>query len=367
MRTFIVALLMLVLCFSSAQAFGIKPVATENGTVIREFELPWYLRVVHTESSELATDKFGTSAHERITHMIYGCTESEPGQCGEPNEDQITAPAAVIAGSEWNDNPPFRLKKTRNPLCKGTADTTIKLPYFPGCWYLLFRDGGKRASNGEVFDANSDNVILYRSHYGDLQFLHSMGTQDGEKASFTRDRIMMWLEYTYRFSIGEFDRSTELRKIPVPGMADVFKNKGWGTQELFTLGDVTFRGDQDLRDFAFGSFLHLIQDSFSRSHTARAEETGAKCQNLNLLKPGQVTQFLTYASQDSGKHKKEDSHEALTIHLRSHSPNVVDVGKAIKSMRDRQASWDELKGYLLCVFDLQNPDSESGPGEGFEK
>jgi hypothetical protein len=104
-----------------------------------------------------------------------------------------------------------------------------------------------------------------------------MASCEGEEAQVTKAKIMMWAEFTYKIAIGELDRGVELRKIGISGMETLFKNRGWTAQQLFTRGDPTYRGEQNFRNFAFGSLLHLVEDSFSLSHTERDEPSGAKC------------------------------------------------------------------------------------------
>jgi len=280
----------------SSEAFSLRPEATERGGTVRRFQLPWYLRLAHPVISGVLTDLFTNPVHERVTHMIYGCEGGE-NDCSKPEKPNVFAPAAVIAGAQWNDNPPFELTSTGEAL-KFCTGKTIRMPYFPACWFQLFRDAEKRAQRGEALDADSNVVLLYRVYFGDMQFLHSMASRDGEEAQVTKAKIMMWAEFAYKLAIGELDRGVELRKIGIPGMETLFKNRGWTAQQLFTRGDPTYRGDQDFRNFAFGSLLHLVEDSFSRSLTERDEPSGAKCNAVpGAYQPGKILSFHAYASQ----------------------------------------------------------------------
>jgi len=318
--------------------------------------------------SNSPVDLFTIPVHERATNIIYGCNGSED-KCTGNGDSNPYASSAVLAGNQWNDNPPFQLTSTKTRFCKKYIGTTIKAPYFGECWYILFRDGEKRAEKGEYFDANSETVLLYRVHFGDMQFLHSMASRDGEEAQSTKDSIMMWAEFAYRLAIGDIDRGIELRKIGVPGMETLFKNRGWTAQQLFTRGDPTYRGEKDFHYFALGSLLHLIEDSFSLSHTERDEPSGAKCESAPLLyilyKPGKILSFHSYANQDKRKHADADKQAALSIHLAKDQPNVVDVGKTIKMYYELKKPWEEVRQYIECVFELEDPMAKAGPGEDF--
>lgn len=358
-------LVLLALSAVSADAFAIRPTGTERGDRIMYFKIPALFRIWYPEASSIATELFTTPVHERATHIIYGCDDAKE-ECAGNEGSVLYAPAAVLAGNQWNDNPPFQLTSTRTYFCKKYIGTTIRAPYFLECWYLLFRDAEKRAEKGEYFDADSETVLLYRVHFGDMQFLHSMASRDGEEARITKEKIMMWAEFTYKLATGKIDKGIELRKIGIPGMETLFKNRGWTAQQLFTRGDPTYRGEQDFRDFVFGSLLHLIQDSFSISHVERDEPSGAKCPALpDQDKAGKILSFHAYANQNKRKHADADKQDALSIHLAEKQPNCVEVGKVLKAYFEQQRPWEEVKEYLECLFELSDPEAKAGPGDLF--
>lgn len=359
----IVFTILMIAATAPALAFNLKPEATDLDGKLRSLATSWWIKVTD-EATAYVIDHFTNPVHEEITHRIFGC-EGNRDACSSPKKPHNFASDAVIAGVRWNDNPPFELEAGGKGLaeCRGK---TIRLPNFSECWVKLFKDAKKRAKQGEVFDANSGAVLLYRVHFGDMQFLHAMATRDGEEGGETKRKILMWAELAYKLAIGEIDRSTELRKCGIPGMESIFGKRGWTAQQLFTRGDPTFRGKQDFRDFAFGTLLHLIEDSFAAGHVDRDESSGAGCEKAtDTLRPGKIRSFHAFNRQDSKKHGKEDSHEALARHLLTTNPNVVDVGKVIKSYYEAKRPWTELKDYLECIFDIDDPTIKAGPGEKF--
>jgi len=60
--------------------------------------------------------------------------------------------------------------------------------------------------------------VIYRSHFGDMQFLHSMAFSEKEHAGETKRKIMAWARLMYRVALGEITRSTSIRKT---GIADI--------------------------------------------------------------------------------------------------------------------------------------------------
>lgn len=347
---------------SSTFAFKMKPEATDLDGKIRTLQPSLFTKYVDSIAA-LVIDKFTNPVHEQLTYLIYGCS-GDRYVCSSPENPNNFAPQAVIAGARWNDNPPFELESSKS--LKECMSKTIKLPNFSKCWITLFKDAEKRAKKGEFFDANSGTVLLYRVHFGDMQFLHSMAARNEEEALETKKNIMMWAELAYKTALGEIDRGVELRRSGIPGMDVIFSNRGWSAQQLFTRGDPTFRGEKDFRDFAFGTLLHIVHDSFCLSHVDREEPSGANCEKAkDYPKPGKVRSFHAYSQQDHKKHGDEDSHDALELHLLTKQPNVVEVGKIVRSYYEAKRPWEELKDYLECVFDVEDLTVKAGPGEQF--
>ncbi len=64
-----------------------------------------------------------------------------------------------------------------------------------------------------------------------------------------------------------------------------------------TLGNGAPR--RGLADVAFGSLLHVVQDSFAFGHAERAKPvTGAVCPGTSLPQPGATRAFRSYSNQD---------------------------------------------------------------------
>lgn len=114
-------------------------------------------------------------------------------------------------------------------------------------------------------------------------------------------------------------------------------------------------GDPSLRpnvsDVAFGSLLHMVEDSFAAGHVERMEPAnGAQCPGNSHRAPGPITEFHSYTHQSTSKHVDADTREAF-INNRL-TPDVVDVGRTLVAMRKAQAKWSEVETYLMCVYDL---------------
>ncbi len=351
-----IALVALTIGSGAASAYQLSP----SGTRVERHEVKakaiWYDRY----KSGVATwgvYNFTHPVHEEITQLIFGC-DASPDACADP-EMEFTPPT-VIAGVRWNDDPPFRLATTGIRECR--TEQTIRVVTQPICWYHLFRHAEKRATT-TYFDGKSKRWnTMYRSHFGDLQFLHAMASRDGELAGTTRDRVLMWAEFAWSVAIGAEKGNTLLKDIKVKGFAEFFPYSGQDVLDLYTLGNTALR--RGLPDVAFGSLLHLVQDSFAFAHAERMNAVpGATCPNTDRPQPGLIRAFRSYSNQD---HKKHGTHDARTAFQESikGTPNAVDVGRILLSMYDERKPWSEVEPYLKCVFAVQNENAEASPGDG---
>ena len=353
MKRILVVFISLLTLSTSVPALQIQPESEIGGIIQTLTPRQWWWRWIDGVAYS-SMDNFAYPEHERIAQQVYGCPTT--ADCDKTTTGYPFAPAAVVAGSRWNDNPPFELTKTSMRECTGR---TIALPNFAKCWYTLFRDGEKQVKSGASLDLKSGAVVMLRSHFGDLQFLHSMASNDKERAGETRDKILMWFEFTWRTARGEFTNGTRVSETQVPGLADYFK-PGETVQTLFTRGNPTHR--KDIGNVAFGSLLHTLHDSFTRSHTDRDEADGSTCGEQLPQRPGRVRQFLSYPLQDSSKHKIEDMRDAADLHLQTVSPNMVEASRYLEERLEQKATWDEIKPVMSCLFDLEDENAETGPG-----
>jgi len=303
---------------------------------------------------------FGEPVHEEITDRIFGC---DGDICrGLP----ITrAPVGVIAGVRWNDDPPFMISsgEGRGTSCKVVQ--TIRFITQPRCWYELFRDAEKRAAGGEQFTADTRSALLYRTHFGDLQYLHAMAAADGEAATRTRQRILDWVEFNWGILLGEFRLDTSLASVDIATIHESFSRTVWTVQDLYTLGSPGLR--PHIRDMAFGSILHQLQDSFAQGHTERAgpsESRMCSAGGFEFMAPGEIREFHSYVRQDHALHKQADSRGAFQEHLMD-EPDVVEIGRILKKAYERRLSWQETKPLFECIYALSDQPKHASPGDQF--
>jgi len=192
---------------------------------------------------------------------------------------------------------------------------------------------------------------LVRSHFGDLQFFHAMASADGEAAQNTYSKILVWSEFAWRVSLGEYGAETAMVNVELPGFDDLFRfNKEWRIQDLYALGNPHIRSPEAMRKVAFGNLLHLVEDSFARGHVERRDPiAGQTCAATALPQPGKILEFHSYSKQNPSKHGNGDSREAFSAHWSADHPGVIDVGKALNTFFQNNSPWIEVKPYLESV------------------
>jgi hypothetical protein len=230
--------------------------------------------------------------HEELTRLSLQCAASTEklDWCGlDPVAGDIKrrfVEESAIHGTRWNDDPNnfFRV------------DNEVQ-------WFYWLKAAGIKK------EITTENPLEYRSHYGDLQFLHGMARSTTSPLD-TRDSVMNWSRFAYDVAAGQISPSATMSELASQYRFARFftqTSKGrWTVRKLFTnVGDVLCRPncppdisatDEEVAALALGALLHTIQDSLSASHVDRVTEDGAS----------RVAAWLDYRMQDPGCHGDAD-------------------------------------------------------------
>ncbi|WP_109485384.1 hypothetical protein [Occallatibacter savannae] len=318
----------------------------------------WWQRAF-LKLSQTGVLHFSEPVHEEITGRIFDCEDG----CNDADASAEYAGLFIIAGVRWNDDPPFQMlpSEAQHTSCKTLQ--TIRFTTQPYCWYQIFTAAKKMAASGQVPNAANHAPLLARSHFGDLQFFHSMASQDGETAAETQRRVMIWMEFTWRVASGEYKLDTKLADVKIDGFAQFFGTSGWTVQDLFTAGNPALR--RRITDVAFGSLLHTVEDSFAEGHVQREEASPGACSATpQLSAPPRVIEFHSYSHQDEKKHKEKDSRAAF-LELFAKPANAVTVGKPLDDYYEKGASWETVRPYIDCIFTVVDPTTKASAGKEF--
>lgn len=334
-----------------------KKLANRTQNFVDRFMSSMALRGIHV---------FGNNVHEEVTNRILGC-QGDGDICSSSEFDPDYA--YFLTGVRWNDDPPFRFTSSNGNFSGCVASQTVRLITQPLCWANTFKDGEKRAATGKKLNG-SNATLLVRSHFGDLQFLHSMASADGESPLDTKKKILAWAEFTWGVAVGTYELDVPVSGIKIEGFDKFFaNNREWRVQDLFALGNPHIRSIEAMSKVAFGSLLHTVQDSFAEGHVERREPAiNRNCTgNSQWQQPGQIMEFHSYSKQNSTSHADSDKRDAFSAHWSGNRPNVIDVGKELLKLYNRRAIWLEVFPYLDCVYTLDSLARNASAGERYVK
>ncbi|CAG8866459.1 hypothetical protein [Pseudomonas fluorescens] len=311
-----------------------------------------YWQSEYSSISELVSEP----VHEEITNRARACAAlslqaaSAPLNCitagptptGTPRGNKYDS---LIRGVWWNDDP--------NQL----------LFTQPVTWTVWMKDANRIAKQGKNLRGQKQTIsqryyMQYRSHYGDLQFLHSMASADGDAAEVTRQNILDWAEFSYSVATRQIETQTLLNLVETSHFQNHFKNQsGWTVSYLFG-PKYRLRDDNHFQEMALGSLLHLVQDSYSDAHTQRSLEASAKCP------AGRVVQFHAYGHQISSQHSTADTRSAWKGRTFSKEQDPVNVSATLIHFAHQGVGWPVVESYLRdTVFCLDTDAQEAGPGK----
>lgn len=323
---------------------------------VKYSRLMWLERQIAQYGAPLV---FSDPIHEELTTRMFGC-DGDAALCG--GTQSITADPAVLVGVRWNDDPPFRLSA---PELRGTSckPQTIRFQTQPRCWLELFMSAEKKAAAGRVYGPGDG--LLYRTHFGDLQFLHGMAAGEKIPANVTRQQMLDWAQFTWRVAVREWPKTMKMRDVPLDSFKAPFGYTEWDIRDLFIQGSPLL--ERRIDQVAFGSLLHMLQDSFAEGHVDRdlPDPTG-RCQLGSdfLRAPGPIREFHAYGRQDHDAHAAADNREAKDRHL-LRTPDVVDIGRPLVEAFDARRPWSDVEPYLACVFALSPNAQSSSAGRDF--
>ncbi len=304
--------------------------------------------------------------HEAITLNAIDCAEQAGLESQCVTTDAVRSNQVLLYGVRWPDDPPFSLNRITPPrITACDPKVTLRSTAQPKCWQGLFSDADKMAKQRMLSKPGEPafgpgEYLLYRSHFGDLQFFHAMAAYDNETAAETQRRMKMWAQYLWGVGVKTIPTDRFIRTLEIEELPSYFPGDMTATN-LFATGIVEVR--KNLDQVAIGVLLHMLQDSFSQAHTGRNAETGAACQAIpRFTQPGSIQQFYSYAGQVGSLHNHEDTFKSLGLQTLQMSPSVVDASRAFLTLWKENAPWSEAERYFDCVFALEDPSAPAGPG-----
>ena len=286
---------------------------------------------------------YGDPVHETLTAETLAAAAMVP-----PGTD-YTDPRVweYTRGAMWNDDPSSQLFESGGSTREYSTGVE---------WTTDFQDFETAASTGQTFGVG--DPLLARSHFGDLQSLHSMAGADGEDPQVTKQKIMMWAEFTTKVAEGRIGGDTNVGKVMLDNpmfsqlIGDDPNLGGESVSQLFGIqGD---KGNVQAR--ATGSLLHMIQDSYAAGHVERDDLGGGS--------RGNIENFHSYVNQDHDAHAAADAlplgydSPAEAVHAMPGGEDAIANGAVVLTMIEAGADPDEVLDFL------SNNTYKTAPGIG---
>lgn len=231
-------------------------------------------------------------------------------------------------------------------------------------WVLDFSNAGSIAKTKKQWITKKSRKEIgpgyrmeYRSHYGDMQFLHAMASKDEVAAVDTQAEILTWAKFIYAGTQGVYTEHTKFRELDMADVLKWFPRQIQYDSEIWSVLAPSYT-IEDFKSYNIGIILHMIQDSFAAGHTTRNYESSKECPT------GRVVSFNAYTHQDTDKHSAADKAEGAAASNFTKELNPVDAGAQIIRMARRGDDWETkvmpyLKNTVFCI----GPDAAiSGPG-----
>jgi hypothetical protein len=234
-------------------------------------------------------------------------------------KELINIKSQLVSINKKINTPNLTLREFRKYQNQGKARTTDKSGLKKAIdRYVVKHEATIKQLNGRINTLESSlqhlkqfsavkNNIMYASHFGDLQYLHSMGSEQQSRIQ-VKENIMSYISHAWRTASGELSFKQQMKKILAvqreyreSGLnADSFKNRFLSTDLVYHTND-----KEGIRYRALGSVLHLVQDSYAKGHTVRENWEVNRCDNdLNQANSGKIRFFQDYSGQGDG----EESH-----------------------------------------------------------
>jgi len=242
----------------------------------------------------------------------------------------------LIEGVRWPDDPLRNLTKLKSTPKWGQV--------FASCEKLIFPKYGSCSNR------------LCQSHFGNLQIWHGMKPSrpwcDGQsdfgcdipsENSGVRNEIIKWAEFLAGVATGKISLDSALTDNAghlFDGACDKVYSSSMKVRDLFrtdcssksnaaqiTICNTNNITDEKVRILAVGALLHLVQDSYSRSHVFR--EGGDQGCPAATVSCGNPVYYYDYSMQDSNKHGVSDQWPLWAENCNSKSVDPIAIGATI--------------------------------------
>lgn len=320
----------------------------------------------------------------------------------------------LVNSVRWPDDPTRQIYQSSSTAAKFAV--TVKSV----CSSRMEKD--RMEGEGIILAADG---VLCASHYGSLQFLHAMAQKNGQEYNVTKQKMIDWAKFAFDFSKQNIDQNlkfcdfweSDVAKNEYPSIIDAMqvqslRNRGWcskrevswqykithpRTWAVWThLGSLlsdwasprdywdawylstlfSFHCDgkiyssicdivddpKEVNNAALGSIIHMMQDSYSASHTNRG---------VNVAEPrilcNVVDGFYSYSNQDSDLHTLSDKWPSFSCSRESETLDPVTAVAQLLWLYKNDGTTADVEALMEKVLGTSNLKQDSGAGSVFAK
>ncbi|MBT1063989.1 hypothetical protein KJY73_10415 [Bowmanella sp. Y26] len=331
---------------------------------------------------------------------------------GSEPPNKLSSLLPLVTSVRWPDDPTRQIYQSSSTAAKFAI--TVKR--------ICSKRMEKDREEGEGIILAADGVLC-ASHYGSLQFLHAMEQQNGQKYRVTKQKMIDWAKFAFDFSKKNIDQNlkycdfweSDVAKNTYPSLIDAvqvqsLRNRGWcdkrdvswqyklthpRTWTVWThLGSFlsdwssprdhwdawylstlfSFHCDgkvyssicdivsdpEEVSNAALGSIIHMIQDSYSASHTNRG---------VNVAEPrvlcNAVDGFYSYSSQDTDQHGLSDKWPSFSCSKESETLDPVTAVAQLLWLYQNDGTTADVEALIENVLGTSSLKQDSGPGSVF--
>jgi len=308
-----------------------------NYSIAFQFEFLWIKDPVHQDMAEFALNCFikNPSKHRFICEGNDFVDGPKFYQGDVSQLDKLTV-SDIREAVTWSDDPVRELRKRK--------------PHKVLLW--TFRLIGDECGN---YRGGLKDGLRCTTHYGNLQFMHSMESLKDESPIETQKAILDWVEYAYNVALNQkkeagynndndyctyfkSDNPSKFQKAMAPQNTDASyqfpcnqsDNTPWQLGTFFALScwwgssicsEYTYGNNYLVRKSALGAVLHAIQDSYAKGHTSRGND---KIDRINTFECAPIRQFQLYTEQDHEAHGEADTYPKPSVSCLNLNSDDID-------------------------------------------
>jgi len=277
---------------------------------------PWNIGDPVHEILTLMSIRTAIEEHKSSDGLLAGISTENLPKWDSTSAHTMTAGSAdeslhqFLRGVIWPDDPEGLFFKDRKDV--DNFSTGIM-------WQAAFKK-----------DPADPKNITARSHFGDLQYLHSMSPEMSMATSEVRRKMLQWAGFLVDVAGGGIKPGESLSEIAA--VAGLFPNRST-VSDLLTADPSA--PQMHVRHRALGALLHMVQDSYAHGHASRSSD-------------GEIVSFHCYNDPD---------HDHNTHALQDRWGAGATLKDRIANTPGAEAAIDGGSG-LLALINAGKPKSE---------